>query len=76
MRNAVHDLFEKAVELSPDERAELAGLLLETLEEKRDPAVEQAWAEEIAHRMAEYRAGRVKTLSWSEVRAHLHRSDR
>jgi hypothetical protein len=26
--------------------------------------------------MADYRAGRVKTLSWQEVRAQLHRSDR
>jgi hypothetical protein len=26
--------------------------------------------------MADYRAGRVKTISWHDLRAHLHRSDR
>jgi len=76
MNQTVRDLYDKAAELPPYERAELAGLLLESLEDKRDAAVEQAWAAEIERRMADYRAGRVKTLSWSEVRAHLHRTDR
>jgi len=76
MSRAVQDLYDKASELPPQDRAELAGLLLESLEEGRDEGVEEAWAAEIERRMAEYRAGRVKTLSWQEVRAHLHRSDR
>jgi putative addiction module component (TIGR02574 family) len=50
-------------------------LLLESLED-RTIGLEDAWAKEIERRMAEYRAGRVKTISWQEVRAHLHRSDR
>ena len=76
MSRAVQDLYDKASELPPQDRAELAGLLLESLEEGRDEGVEEAWAAEIERRMAEYRAGRVKTLSWQEVRAHLHRADR
>lgn len=77
MSPSVRDLYEKAAGLPPGERAELAGLLLESLEDRqRDERVEQAWASEIERRMADYRAGRVKTLSWQEVRAHLHRSDR
>ncbi|HKO57600.1 MAG TPA: addiction module protein [Thermoanaerobaculia bacterium] len=31
---------------------------------------------EIERRMADYRAGRVETISWAEVRARLHRSGR
>ena len=58
------------------DRAELAGLLLESIEEPSDEGVEEAWAAEIERRMAEFRAGRVKTIPWSEVRARLHRSDR
>ena len=76
MISTVRDLYDKAVELSEAERAELAGLLLESLEGERDKDAEEAWAREIEHRMAEYRAGRVQTIPWQEVRARLHRSDR
>lgn len=76
MGQSVRDLYAKAAELPPNERAELAGLLLDSLEDERSPGAEQAWATEIERRMSEYRAGRLKTLSWQEVRAHLHRSDR
>ena len=76
MTPTVRDLYEKASELPPNDRAELAGLLLESLEEPAIEGVEEAWASEIERRMSDYRAGRVKTISWQEVRAHLHRSDR
>jgi len=73
---AVQELYEKASELAPNDRAELAGLLLESIEEPADEGVEEAWAAEIERRMADFRAGRVKTIPWSELRARLHRSDR
>lgn len=76
MSEAVRNLYDQAAGLPPEDRAELAGLLLESLEEGRDPGVEDAWAAEIARRMADYRAGRVRTISWQELRAHLHRADR
>jgi len=76
MTRAVLELYEKAAELSIPDRAELAGLLLESIDEPPDAGVEEAWAAEIERRMADYRAGRVKTIPWSEVRARLHRSDR
>ena len=76
MSHAVHELYEKASQLSADDRAELAGLLLESIDEPADEGVEEAWAAEIERRMAEYRAGRVKTIPWSEVRARLHRNNR
>lgn len=76
MSQAVRELYEQAAELPPNDRAELAGLLLQSLEDRPAADTEQAWAREIERRMTDYRAGRVKTLSWQEVRAHLHRSDR
>jgi len=76
MTRVVHELYEKASHLSADDRAELAGLLLESIDEPADEGVEEAWAAEIERRMAEYRAGRVKTIPWSELRARLHRNDR
>ena len=76
MTNAVRELYEKASLLSENDRAELAGLLLETLQQPPDPGVEEAWAVEIERRLAEYRAGRVRTISWQELRAQLHRTNR
>lgn len=76
MTTEVAELYEKASELSDEDRAELAGLLLQSLDRESDEGVEEAWAAEIERRMADYRAGRVKTIPWSEVRARLHRADR
>jgi putative addiction module component (TIGR02574 family) len=76
MTRAVEDLYERASLLPEEDRAELAGKLLESIEDPPDEGVEEAWAAEIERRMADYRSGRVKTIPWSEVRAHLHRADR
>lgn len=73
---AVRELYEKAAELSVEDRTELARLLLQSIEEPADERVEAAWAAEIKRRRGDYRAGRVKTIAWSEVRARLHRRDR
>ena len=76
MTRAVEELYEQASQLPAQDRAELAGRLLESIEDPPDEGVEEAWAAEIERRMVEYRAGRVETIPWSEVRAHLHRADR
>ncbi|MDP9361594.1 MAG: addiction module protein [Acidobacteriota bacterium] len=74
MSATVDDLFAKAAVLSDEERAALAGLLIESLESgPSEPGVEGAWAREIERRMADYRAGRVQTVGWSELRERLHR---
>jgi putative addiction module component (TIGR02574 family) len=75
MSRAIEDLYEQASRLPAEDRAELAGLLLESIEEPEEQ-VEEAWAAEIERRMVDFRAGRVKTIPWSELRARLHRSDR
>ena len=76
MTRAVDELYEQASQLPAEDRAELAGMLLESIEDSPDEGVEEAWAAEIERRVTEYRAGRVKTIPWSEVRAYLHRADR
>jgi putative addiction module component (TIGR02574 family) len=75
-KHDVEELYERASTLAPEDRAELAGLLLESIEGEPDEGVEEAWAAEIERRMADYREGRVKTIPWSEVRAYLHRPNR
>ena len=70
----VEDLFAKAVTLPEDDRAALAALLLDSLEdETSDKDVEEAWAAEVQRRMANYRAGNAQTIGWSELRERLHR---
>ena len=76
MTSALHELYEKASELSPEDRAALAALLLESLETTADEDAEDAWAREIERRISDYRAGRIRTIPWQEVRARLHRRDR
>ena len=53
----VNELYERAIDLPPEDRAELAGLLLQSIEEPAEEGVEEAWAAEIERRMAEYRPG-------------------
>jgi len=64
-------LFEQASELPPSERAELAGLLLETLDSRSVEGVEEAWGSEIARRIAELDSGGVKPVPWEMVKAKL-----
>ncbi len=74
MSAVVDDLFAKASVLSGAERAMLAVRLFESLDSvPAEEGVEEAWASETQRRMADYRAGRTKTVAWSQVRESLHR---
>lgn len=52
-----------ALGLSPKKRARLAGLLLESLESKKDAAVASAWADEASSRATAFKKGRLKSVS-------------
>ena len=71
MELKLNDLFREASELSERERAELAGLLIESLESEPDQDVEAAWAEEIERRVRQLDSGEVKTIPWQQVRSEL-----
>ena len=71
MSTQVAELFERASTLSEQERATLAGLLIESLESEIDPDVEEAWRVEIERRLAELDSGAVKTVPWEVVKAKL-----
>ncbi|HEX7189967.1 MAG TPA: addiction module protein [Thermoanaerobaculia bacterium] len=72
MSRNVSELFREASELSENDRAELAALLLESLDAEPDEGVEAAWAEEIERRVRQIENGEVATIPWQEVRARLH----
>lgn len=62
------ELLKRALTLPLEERAELASSLMESLDLIQDEDAEAAWQEEIARRIEDLRTGRVKTVSWAEVR--------
>ena len=61
-------VLEEALNLPEEERAEIAGLLLESLAPEPEADVETAWRHEVAARMAAREAGEVETTPWEEVR--------
>ncbi len=71
MSTHVTELFAKASILSEEERATLAGLLIESLESEVDSDVEEAWRVEIERRVAELDSGTAKTVPWEVVKAKL-----
>jgi putative addiction module component (TIGR02574 family) len=68
MMQEAHELLKKALALPDKERAELAGSLIDSLDETVDENAEAAWQEEIVRRLDEVRSGKVKTVSWDDVR--------
>jgi len=67
MDGTAHELLQKALSLPDNERAELAGNLIASLETAHDPEVDAAWQQEVARRFHEVESGEVKTVSWDEA---------
>jgi putative addiction module component (TIGR02574 family) len=66
------DLFKSALELDDKQRAELAALLIESLDDPGESGVEAAWRVEIERRMRELDSGATEAIGWSEARKHLY----
>jgi putative addiction module component (TIGR02574 family) len=66
------ELLKKALSLPVAERADLAGSLIESLDDTQDPSVEAAWDEEVARRMADIDSGKVQPVSLEDARRRLH----
>jgi len=71
MPRDLKQIFREAAELSEDDRATLAGLLIESLDPQPTAAVKMAWSREIERRVREVDEGSVELVSWEEVRAEL-----
>jgi putative addiction module component (TIGR02574 family) len=72
MTPEVSKLLEQALALSTHERGLVIDRLIESLdEEPADEGVEEAWAEEIKHRVDDIRSGRTKLIAGDEVRRRL-----
>jgi putative addiction module component (TIGR02574 family) len=68
MMQDAQELLKKALALPDRERADLAGGLIDRLDDNVDENAEAAWQEEIVRRLEDVQSGKVKTTSWDEVR--------
>ncbi|MBS1816643.1 MAG: addiction module protein [Acidobacteria bacterium] len=71
MSRTLIEVWNELADLPEKERADLAGLLIESLEGEPDDGVAAAWAVEIERRVADLDAGRTKTVPWEQVRQRL-----
>ena len=68
MMQEAQELLKKALALPDKERADLAGSLIDSLDDTVDENAEAAWQEEIVRRLEDVQSGKVKTTSWDDVR--------
>jgi putative addiction module component (TIGR02574 family) len=73
MSDALEELQKRAKSLSAEDRAKLAEVLLESLEETSLAEVEAAWDREIEERAAAYDRGELQTISAEDVFAEARR---
>jgi putative addiction module component (TIGR02574 family) len=58
----------QALELSNQERAELAHLLIDSLNPEKEFESEEAWSKELKKRIDRYEQGESSAKPWSEVK--------
>lgn len=75
MRDTVADLAERGRALTPEDRARLVELLLQSLEAP-DAAVEDAWRAELRHRVEAYERGEAVLHEADDVIAEAERLTR
>jgi putative addiction module component (TIGR02574 family) len=77
MTEAVDLLLQSALKLPDDDQLALLAALRSAVEERGLRPFDDSWREEIARRSAEYDAGQVQPIPWSQVeeRARLGLAD-
>ncbi|HEX9942246.1 MAG TPA: addiction module protein [Thermoanaerobaculia bacterium] len=69
----IDDITERALMLSPGARAQLAEILLESLDYEEDFVISPEWMAEIRRRCREIDSGEVELLSGEEALAELQK---
>jgi putative addiction module component (TIGR02574 family) len=73
MADVLKELEQQAKALTPEERARLAEVLLESLQDAPIAEIEAAWDREIEQRVAAYDRGELQTVSAEDVFAEARR---
>jgi len=76
MTQEAHELLQKALAPPDEERVELAGNLIASLDATVEQDVDAAWQQEVVRRSRDVQSGEVDTVPWEEVqlkgRTRLH----
>jgi putative addiction module component (TIGR02574 family) len=67
----IKQVIKDAISLSADEKAMVAHCLISSLETKQDDGVDAAWAELAEQRFSELKSGKVKTISWQDIKTNV-----
>ena len=67
MSDLLKEITSRATALSPEERAQLAEVMLESLQEGTSAEVDAAWDQELQSRIAAYERGESKLVSAKDV---------
>jgi putative addiction module component (TIGR02574 family) len=73
MQQNVDQLLQAALSLPDEDQLRLVSALAAAVEERGLRPFEDWWLEEIQRRSAEYDAGTVQAISWTEVKARARR---
>ena len=73
MGKTAEELLKRALQLDEQDRASLAGALIESLHGDAEAGTESAWNAEIQRRVHELETRAVETVPWSKVRERLFR---
>jgi putative addiction module component (TIGR02574 family) len=69
--HSLDEVLRAALDLPPEARARLAGVLLESLDDSEQTELDAAWSEEIERRIRDIDEGRVELIPGEEVLAEL-----
>jgi len=73
MSDVLKELEQQAKALTPEERARLAEVLLESIQDAPIADIKDAWDREIEQRVAAYDRGELQTISAEDVFAETRR---
>jgi len=65
------NILEKVKQLNPQERALMAHLIIASLEMPADEGVDEAWAELANRRYDDLVTGKVKGVTWDEIKQSI-----
>jgi putative addiction module component (TIGR02574 family) len=66
-------LLKELLDLKDEDRAEFAGLLIESLDKDIESGVEPAWRQEVERRIESLERGESDTVSWEDVKEKLYK---
>ncbi len=70
------DILRKALALLEQDRADLIGALIDSLDAEVEEGVEDAWRDELERRAQELETGAVQSTPWEAVKGRLARASR